>query len=268
MTYREKLKVFNPEYSDDVIDYILKEDCPGYHFLSARDPEYCNPYSPACVSCWDRECPDPEPDKPMRIGDHEFSVKDDGTTSVRRVPANEQPYVTVTFPRAAKDDNGTPPTENINAPVILDSGDRTEFASGAVRDMREGKGRCDLMPLEIVRDYLNDDVIGYITNFMQDGDTSELYEALHVFGARAFSDDYTMFLEVAKHFEEGAKKYGEGNFKKGLPVWCYIDSAIRHYFKWCRGDTNEPHDRAFCWNLMCCIWEVDHHEYRKGDTDS
>lgn len=29
---------------------------------------------------------------------------------------------------------------------IKDSGDRREFESGAVRDMQEGKGRCDLLP--------------------------------------------------------------------------------------------------------------------------
>ena len=31
--------------------------------------------------------------------------------------------------------------------MIKDSGNRREFESGAVRDMAEGKGRCDLMPL-------------------------------------------------------------------------------------------------------------------------
>ena len=30
--------------------------------------------------------------------------------------------------------------------MIQDSGDRTQFDSGAVRDMHEGKGRCDLLP--------------------------------------------------------------------------------------------------------------------------
>lgn len=29
---------------------------------------------------------------------------------------------------------------------ILDSGERTDFGTGAVRDMHEGKGRCDLLP--------------------------------------------------------------------------------------------------------------------------
>ena len=31
--------------------------------------------------------------------------------------------------------------------MIKDSGERTEFASGAVRDMHKGKGRFDLMPM-------------------------------------------------------------------------------------------------------------------------
>ena len=30
---------------------------------------------------------------------------------------------------------------------ILDSGNRREFETGAVRDVQEGKGRCDLPPL-------------------------------------------------------------------------------------------------------------------------
>lgn len=31
--------------------------------------------------------------------------------------------------------------------TIKDSGDRTEFDTGAVRDMHSGKGRCDLLPM-------------------------------------------------------------------------------------------------------------------------
>ena len=45
--------------------------------------------------------------------------------------------------------------------TIKDSGDRTEFETGAVRDMREGKGRCDLMPLEVVGEWLKDDILPY-----------------------------------------------------------------------------------------------------------
>lgn len=139
---------------------------------------------------------------------------------------------------------------------IKDSGERTEFETGAVRDMRSGKGRCDLMPLEVVSELMDDVVIRDIANFQKSNDYRELLDAL-----LHFADDHNwslcnMMLEVAIHFEDGAKKYGENNWQKGIPVWCYIDSAVRHYLKFLRGDNDERHDRAFVWNLLCAIWEV------------
>ena len=38
--------------------------------------------------------------------------------------------------------------------AILDSGERREFESGAVRDIQEGKGRCDLLPIAEVAEIL------------------------------------------------------------------------------------------------------------------
>ena len=145
---------------------------------------------------------------------------------------------------------------NSTGPVILDSGDRTEFDTGAVRDRREGKGRCDMMPLDVVSTYLNDQVIHDISEFQKNGDYVYLYRAIN--DAKIFVDEYTQFLEVAKHFEEGCKKYGDDNWKKGIPAYCYVDSAVRHYLKYKRGDTDEPHDRAFVWNILCCIWTCIH----------
>jgi hypothetical protein len=153
-----------------------------------------------------------------------------------------------------------------NTPHILDSGDRTEFPSGAVRDMRVGKGRCDLLPLDVVATQLDnashcpDGVLMSIYSFQKHGDERSLYTALSSFCITREWDDPTMLLEVAKHFEEGAKKYGDNNWQKGIPVNCYIDSAVRHYLKYLRGDQDEPHDRAFCWNILCCIWTVKHIE--------
>lgn len=156
------------------------------------------------------------------------------------------------------------------ATSIKDSGNRRAFESGAVRDMQEGKGRCDLMPLEVASRIINyssgDSILNQIRAFQLTHKTSYLYDIFDIFAIRAYNGNTrTMLLEVAKHFEEGAKKYGENNWQKGIPVNCYIDSAIRHYLKWLRGDKDEPHDRAFVWNLMCCIWEVDYRE--KEETD-
>lgn len=150
--------------------------------------------------------------------------------------------------------------------MIKDSGDRTEFPTGAVRDMKQGKGRCDLLPLGIAGRYLSgpedemDNCLINIERFKRGGDPSWLRAALRCFvaGHKEWVDDATMLLEVSKHFEEGAEKYGENNWQKGIDVWSYIDSAVRHYLKWRRGDTDEPHDRAFCWNILCAWWTCEH----------
>lgn len=166
---------------------------------------------------------------------------------------------------------------------ILDSGNRTEFESGAVRDIQEGKGRCDLLPLDVVAyvykhtDWTNGRnkhdiaaMFANIDNFIKTGHEYYLLEAWLYF--LDFSD-YAAFseslLEVAKHFEDGAKKYGERNWEKGIPVSRYIDSGVRHVLKFIRGDTDERHDRAFCWNMMCAIWTCKHkpelNDYAKNE---
>ena len=147
--------------------------------------------------------------------------------------------------------------------MIQDSGKRREYESGAVRDIQEGKGRCDLMPLDVVAEYLTVDgdknpVLMSIYQFQETGYTERLFDILDFFNNQNWEYDETMLLEVSKHFEEGAKKYGENNWQKGIPESSYIDSAVRHYLKWLRGDDDERHDRAFVWNIICLIWTHEH----------
>ena len=147
--------------------------------------------------------------------------------------------------------------------MIKDSGNRKTFDSGAVRDIQEGKGRCDLLPLDVVAEYLIVDgdknpVLMSIYQFQETGDTDRLFDILDVFNEQRWGNNKTMLLDVSKHFEEGAVKYGENNWKKGIPESSYIDSAVRHYLKWQRGDDDERHDRAFVWNIMCLIWTHEH----------
>ena len=149
---------------------------------------------------------------------------------------------------------------------ILDSGNRTEFSTGAVRDMHSGKGRFDLVPLDVVAKIIQDDcgVLEYLSLFMQYGDSVYLYSAIYHAIAAVNSDGeamfdhnvFTMALELAVHFEDGSIKYGPDNWRLGIPPSCYIDSAARHYIKWLRGDKDERHDRAFVWNIVCCLWEI------------
>lgn len=143
--------------------------------------------------------------------------------------------------------------------AILDSGNRRKFKTGAERDIDDNKGRCDLMPLGIVGEFLHDNMFSLIERFQEGNDQIHLYEALRCFAEKSNTNQYTMILDVAKHFADGAKKYGEYNWQKGIPVKSYIDSAVRHYLKWLRGDNDEPHDRAFVWNLLCCLWTIEHY---------
>lgn len=144
--------------------------------------------------------------------------------------------------------------------MLLDSGTRREFETGAVRDIQEGKGRCDLLPVDIVADLLEDSVLHDISDFIRDPQHQlYLHYAITDFAARRNWSLVDTIIEVSKHYEEGALKYGEHNWEKGIPVHCYIDSGIRHYLKYLRGDDDEPHDRAFVWNMLGAIWTCVHY---------
>ena len=95
-------------------------------------------------------------------------------------------------------------------PEIKDSGERTTFETGAVRDMHEGKGRMDLLP-------------------------------------------WAAIMEVSKHCEAGAVKYGEHNVDRGIPTNSLLDSAVRHAAKYLDGWTDEDHLVAAAWNLLWAI---------------
>lgn len=93
---------------------------------------------------------------------------------------------------------------------IKDSGERTTFSTGAVRDMHEGKGRMDLLP-------------------------------------------WAAIIEVSKHCENGAKKYGEHNVNRGIPTHSLLDSAMRHAAKYFDGQNDEDHLLAAAWNLLWAV---------------
>lgn len=71
-----------------------------------------------------------------------------------------------------------------------------------------------------------------------------------------YGESYEALLDLSKHFENGLLKYGRDNWKKGIPVYSYIDSACRHYCKARAGWNDEPHIIACMWNLFCLMWTV------------
>ena len=93
---------------------------------------------------------------------------------------------------------------------IKDSGERTAFETGAVRDMHSGKGRMDLLP-------------------------------------------WAAIIEVSKHCENGAVKYGEHNVDLGIPTHSLMDSGLRHAAKHMLGHKDEEHLVAACWNFLWAL---------------
>ena len=139
--------------------------------------------------------------------------------------------------------------------AILDSGERTVFETGAVRDVQSDlKGRCDLVPLGVVGAIMGDSILVNIDIYIRTGKKECLVDALKEFVCRYYPDMYTAMLEVSIHYGEGAKKYTERNWEKGIYLSRYVDSMTRHYFKALRGDTDEAHHRAFMWNLLGALW--------------
>lgn len=94
---------------------------------------------------------------------------------------------------------------------VKDSGERREFSTGSVRDVRGGKGRFDLIPSYSLR-------------------------------------------RLAKHYENGAIKYGDRNWEKGQPLASYVDSMLRHGQDYLEGDRSEDHMAAVAWNAFAIMF--------------
>lgn len=98
-----------------------------------------------------------------------------------------------------------------------------------------------------------------IKDFIYTGSLTPIYDAITMFMHNRGWSTITAILEVSKHYEEGAKKYDERNWEKGIPIHCYVDSGIRHLLKYYGKWDDEPHDRAFLWNMFGLLWTIKHH---------
>ena len=58
---------------------------------------------------------------------------------------------------------------------------------------------------------------------------------------------------LAKHYENGAVKYGDRNWEKGIPIGRFLDSASRHINEYREGMRDEDHLAAAAWNIACII---------------
>jgi hypothetical protein len=59
--------------------------------------------------------------------------------------------------------------------------------------------------------------------------------------------------EVARTCSEGAQKYSDFNWEKGMPVHDLLNHAIAHIYQFLSGDRGEPHLPHAAWNLLAAI---------------
>jgi len=69
---------------------------------------------------------------------------------------------------------------------------------------------------------------------------------------------------VMRRYLEGAEKYGENNWMKGMPLSVYFDCAHRHLERWWRGEDDEDHAAAVVWNMLCAMYT----ERKAHDVDA
>jgi hypothetical protein len=101
---------------------------------------------------------------------------------------------------------------------VKDSGKRTEFSTGAVRDDRVGKGRFDLLPIYPLFEI------------------AKLYEE----GQRKYPPDANIPFPSPD----------DENWKKGMDICSLLCSTMRHLLKLSARLDDEPHGAMACWGIM------------------
>jgi len=148
---------------------------------------------------------------------------------------------------------------------VKDYGQRTTFETGSQKEIVSGRGRFDLLPLKTLAGL-----------FATDTETSRILESLYYALVNEnidikighLCDAISTFLEfepayrgmmyswiqdLAKLYEAGANKYAARDWEKGRPMEIFINSALRHYFKFKNSEYDERHDLAFLWNIIGLI---------------
>ena len=62
---------------------------------------------------------------------------------------------------------------------------------------------------------------------------------------------------------KGAQSYGDGNWLKGLPTECYLESVDRHLAKYMNGDRTEDHLASILFGIQGCMIN----EQKEGISD-
>lgn len=144
------------------------------------------------------------------------------------------------------------------------------------RDPKTGKGRFDLIPTEVYyplfskadHDWLLDCHPASILMSIADEKFIDAIIKMTIYAYAKHNEHYAasssefwngvwpMLQDLAIHFQKGAEHYGERNCQKGIPLWSFKDSAMRHAAQVFEGKTDEPHKISVIWNCWLAAWTV------------
>ena len=179
--------------------------------------------------------------------------------------------------------------ENKNDYEIKMDGKEHKFGE-ATRYTKDGKGRFDLIPGDIITDLIHkiDDPDKYnniqqspflLVHAIECGYEGKYHDTIIHMMMYYYCEDIKiisvenilvtalpqMLQDLAIHFQKGAEKYGERNCEKGIPLWSFRDSGLRHLGQWMMGNREENHYIAAIWNFVMALWTIKHHPERCGD---
>ena len=73
---------------------------------------------------------------------------------------------------------------------------------------------------------------------------------------------------VMKRYLDGAEKYGENNWMKGMPLSVFYDCAHRHLEAWWRGEDNDPETGySHLAHAGCCLLFLMEYQRNGWGTD-
>ena len=92
--------------------------------------------------------------------------------------------------------------------------------------------------------YDHPDTVQFPTGAQRSADADgERYDLIAPIGLRRLAETYA----------EGAAKYGERNWERGMPASVLMNHAIRHLYLWIDGDTSEDHLSHAAWGLFALM---------------
>lgn len=69
---------------------------------------------------------------------------------------------------------------------------------------------------------------------------------------------HSALLRVSRQMEGALADHEERNWERGIPMHSFLDSAMRHLFKYMDGWVDEDHLAAAATNVLMALWTEDH----------